>query len=110
MADVFRKLKNKSGETLTEVLVASLVACLGVVLFATMVSSSFHVLTMSEEKMQAFYAQENLAEKKDSPLATNVAIEINHPVDVTGICMSNDFSESNVSIYGGDEILSYAKE
>ena len=110
MINIFQKIKNKSGESLSEVMIAALVACLGVVLFATMVSSSFHILSIAEEEMQKYYAAENNAEKKDTPLATNVLYEIPHALEITGISESNDFSNMRITIYGGEDIMSYTKE
>ena len=59
---MINKLKSNAGETITEVLVASLIAVLGVLLFAMMVQSSFRIITTSEEKMKEIYEAESNAE------------------------------------------------
>lgn len=49
-----RRLKNNSGESITEVLVALLVSTLGIVLLAGMINSSTIMINNSKEKIASF--------------------------------------------------------
>ena len=60
---MMNRLKSTSGETIAEVLVASLVVVLGILLYATMVSSSFRIVTTAEEAMKKLYDTESVFEQ-----------------------------------------------
>ena len=61
---VLEKIKSSSGETIAEVLVASLVIALGMILFAGMVNASFRLLTREQEKYAEFIEGKNEFERK----------------------------------------------
>ena len=86
---MIQKLKSNAGETITEVLVASLVVVLGVLLYTMMVQSSFRIITKSEDKMQKIYAAESIFEQGTASgssveVAFNTISGISSPGDVSG--------------------------
>ena len=103
---MIRKLQSRSGETITEVLVASLVIVLGVLLFAMMVQSSFRIVSTSEEKVLAIYESESNAESGEgTPVGTAAPA-----LDYTGkgFLRDDDFKNlGNVTIYGNKDVKSY---
>lgn len=73
---MIKKLKSTSGETITEVLIASLVVVLGVLLYTMMVQASFRIITKSEETMHNLYAAESTIEYSISTGEANSTILI----------------------------------
>lgn len=61
-----KKLKSKSGESITEVLVALLVSSLGLMILAGMISSSFRLISGSRNAVERYVdAQNELVERDD---------------------------------------------
>ena len=54
-----RKLKNSRGETITETLVALLIASIALVMLASMISSTSSIVTTSTKAMQEYYNANN---------------------------------------------------
>lgn len=52
-----RKLKQRSGESLTEVLVALLIGTLALAMLASMIGSTTRLIRQSQETMEAYYAR-----------------------------------------------------
>lgn len=95
------KLHSSSGETLTEVLVASLVVVLGSILLATMVSASYRMIRNSEKSYDQYLAGQNMlashgavqTARTDSEGATegvSYSETSNESVDVNGSSYSVD--------------------
>ena len=108
------KIKNTSGETIAEVLIASLVVVLGVLLFATMVSTSFSIIQKSERKLKEIYGAESNAEiYSSSPSSTPASIQLSYGDEgtgqYTGLIKAGDLDGINVSICGSELIKSYKK-
>ena len=98
---MLKKLKSTAGETISEVLIASLVAVLGVLLFAMMVQSSFSIITSSEEKMQAFYEAESIVEeKKIDPIKQDKVTVKSLIPTVNGFVKDKSWNNILVSVYG----------
>ena len=101
---MINKLKSTAGETISEVLIASLIAVLGVLLFAMMVSSSFSIITSSEEKMQDFYEAESLAEQKTGTPVDTAEVTVTSTLPVSGFVSGKSWKEIPVSLYGGEGV------
>lgn len=72
-----RKLKQKSGETLAEVLVAVLVGSLSLALFAAMVGSSVKIIDESNDKLKEYYSEtNNTAQCLSTPTTGKVKLSI----------------------------------
>lgn len=103
------KLKSTAGETITEVLVASLVAVMGVLLYATMVMSSFNIINRAEERMKSFYeAESQLAEQNGEKVLAKVSIEGG---SFTGISEKDQVVDVDLyQVENGGDIKVYVKE
>ncbi len=68
------RLSSHRGETISEVLVASLVISLGMLLVATMISASFRILSREEKSYREYIEQKNIfetySESKDASTMT----------------------------------------
>ena len=53
------KLRSRRGESIAEVLVATLISAVALVLLASMIASSTNLIQRSENKLEAYYAQNN---------------------------------------------------
>lgn len=101
---VNNKLRNKSGETIAEVLVAGLVVMLGVLLFATMVSSSFRIISKSETKMKRIYEAESYVEGHTGSSETpSPHIAVTGFGDLNGFVIANDTKNIKVKVYKDKE-------
>lgn len=95
-------LQNTRGETITEVLVASLVVVLGVLLFATMVSSSYTIITNSEKRMLDIYDAESNAVNPDYPgRKSHGAHTVTFSLAKEGLLLKEDLP-SSVDVFGDD--------
>ena len=109
------KLKNTSGETIAEVLIASLVVVLGVLLYATMVSTSFHIITKSEDTMKKLYEAESALETESADVTTAGTSAVTFTVDgmsaFEGFTKKGDASGVTVIIVQANdsEIKAYKK-
>lgn len=54
-----RKIKSRKGESLAEVLIALLVSVLGLVLLASMITTSVNIVTKSKKSMEEYITAEN---------------------------------------------------
>ena len=107
---MIRKLRNNKGETITEVLVASLVVVLGVLLYAMMVNSSFHIINTAEEGMKKLYENESsleggTADKDDGKQVTFK----NGKTDalIGGISSPDDYRVVDVTVYHTESMKMY---
>ena len=98
---MINKLKSTAGETISEVLIASLIAVLGVLLFAMMVSSSFSIINSSEKKMQELYEAESIAEQKTgTPVGTATVTASSLLPTVNGFVSGKSWTNISVTLYG----------
>lgn len=96
---MIQKLKSNAGETITEVLVASLVVVLGVLLYTMMVQSSFNIITKAEDKMKKIYIAESIIEQGTSS-GSLVGVAFN---TISGISSTGDISGAKeVKVYVSD--------
>ena len=99
---MIKKLKSNSGETIAEVLVASLVVVLAVLLYTMMVQSSFRIITTSEKAMKEMYETESSIEAGEVTPSTAAA-----SFNVTGVSYPGDLNGVTVSLYTKSGIKSY---
>ena len=103
-----KKLKNQKGETIAEVLIASLVAVLGVILFATMVVTSYHIISESDRKMKEFYLSESEINAMTRKVGgSNASFEL-LPKYSGGFSVDGSISFP-VTVYGSESIKAYKK-
>ncbi len=112
-----RKLHNRRGESLAEVLVAMLVIALAVLLLASMVSAAGSIDMETRTQDTRFYKELSAAEQHQ-PFGTvpargyaiDIAVKEPGPPDpVTNEVTWDTKKElsANVTLYGGDHLLSY---
>ena len=70
---MLEKLKSNSGETITEVLIASLVVVLGVLLYSMMVISLVRIINTSNDKMKEIYSAESALEQGEGTSSDGIA-------------------------------------
>ena len=103
MNKIFR---DRSGETITEVLVSSLVVCLGVLLFAMMVQSSFRIVTDSETRMKDIYSAESNAESFASGTPGSITYSLSSS-SAKGLITEGDITDTaftEIRIYEDEKI------
>ena len=59
-----RRLKSRAGETITEVLIATLVSALGMALLAGMITASLSIMNRSRETALEYFESENALETR----------------------------------------------
>ena len=57
MNSLCRKLKNRAGETISEVLIALLISSLGLVMLASLITASSRTIGRSREALEAYYSE-----------------------------------------------------
>ena len=67
---IIKKLNRQSGETLTETLVALLIAALALVMLAGMISSTTRIVTRSRTTMNSYYAENNMVAEQGASEGT----------------------------------------
>ncbi len=65
-----RKMKNQSGETIAETLVALLISSIALMMLAGMINSTVNLVTKSEAKMGDYYTQNAKLENSEASSST----------------------------------------
>lgn len=85
---ITNKIRKQNGESLAEVLVALLVSLLGLVLLASMITSSVNIVTKSRDGMEKYVEKENtLVEQgssEEKPGTLSINAEGGAPYALTG--------------------------
>lgn len=104
-----QKLKNKKGETITEVLIASLIGCFGALLFATMSSASTKIIQRGMDALAEFTDIEQVMEVQESELYTkDIYIVDPHGTTMRFTHDSSDSNDGKVKVYGNEDKGIYA--
>ena len=106
---IISKLKNTKGETITEVLIASLIGGLGSLLFATMASASTKVISRGVDKLAEYTDIEQVMEVQENELFTrDIRIVDEHG---NASVFTLDEYEGKVKVYGDEDkgIYAYAR-
>lgn len=103
---IHRKLRERSGETLVEVLIALLIIALSSFLLAVMVSTAGNIDMTTRNRDREFYeelthADTRTVEEGGAPKDGNVVIAVDGEADPI---------EVEVNVYGGVGLASYAKK
>jgi hypothetical protein len=93
-----KKLKNKKGETIVELLAAILVGTLSVALLAAGIAAAGNIEKQSDQADTQFYQSLNAAEAKTDPVRTTTAT-VKEGARTVSI---------PIRVYGGDGAWSYA--
>lgn len=104
MKAIRRKLSSKLGDSIGEVLVALLISSLALMMLASMITSSTHLILNSKDKLESYYQQNNkLSSRTGTTTASSATIKFEgeaggYQVNIT--CYTNDK-------IGGKEVISY---
>lgn len=101
MKTIRKKLNSSKGETISEVLIAGLVVVLAFVMVMSLINTSYHVLTKTDEKMDEYYAERNAFETGSDASASgkvsisstgsgNAAQIVGDQIDVTVTTTTSD--------------------
>lgn len=105
MNKIFRKLRSRRGETLTEMLVSIVILGLSIAMMVTMIITSTHLAEQSTKKDKDYRDQLSAAEKQDGPGELGT-VKITTNDDSTGVSIE-------VKVFGEDadgSLKSYKKE
>lgn len=103
MSKYMKKLRNQSGETIAETLLALLISALALVMLAGAIGTASRVVTTSEKTMQAYYLTNN-------DLATpGVSSDENHSDKTVKGTATITISKVLVNETGGSFSIHYAK-
>lgn len=96
---VKKKLLNKKGETLVEVLVSTLLVALSMLGLSTMINVSRNIMETSDKAIKNMYENMNAIEQKKDDIKKSVSI-------------SSDFGTVSipVTVYVADDMASYELE
>ena len=109
------KMRSRSGETLTEILVAVLISSLAIALLVTMISVSSGMIDRSRNDLSEYYMRSNdLAEMQDSGLSAGVTTEtgtLSLKLNGAAVPLSTGKTSFNVKYYvndlEGSKVVSY---
>lgn len=102
MKTLFRKLKSQNGESIGEVLVATLIVALGSVMFASMVSTSERLIQRSDSAYKEYLEDYNSIEENplDPKKGTAASVKITSEDGSVGIQLN---ASEPVKVYQGSD-------
>lgn len=102
MSKILVKLRNNKGESIAEVLVASLVIALALILLVTMTMAAFRLTRKAENAFNDYYDSENHAEESAGQETSGYDLKIKHG--------TKEESQSDVTFYkNGDNIITFKR-
>lgn len=102
MNKILVKLKENQGESIAEVLVASLVIALALILLVTMTMASFRLTRKTENAFNDYYDSKNAAEESKGRKVSGYSLKIKHGTE--------EKSQSDVTFYqNGDNIITFKR-
>lgn len=109
---ILQKLRERSGESITEVLVAVLVSAVGLVLLAGMITATANLVEKSKNMMKDYVVSENTVVERYGSSGPEGTIEMKSGVQ--SIKLTDDHASASVKVVyfvnpgiGGVEVVSY---
>lgn len=99
MKSLLTKIRKSSGETLSESLVAIVIAALSMAMLSAMISASSHIIAKSTDDMDAYYSENNKIEMQKE--AAEDGAEEAEP-EAVGV-----YANGEISITGSDDADTY---
>ena len=107
---IMKKLRDHSGETIAETLIALLVSALALVMLAGAIGTAARVVTTSERTMQAYYlANNNLATPGDSGGTNDGSATIKIDKKIANETTGFSVQYTKNPVLGGKPVVAYAK-
>ena len=103
-ANILRKIKNRNGETIVEVLVALLISSLGMIMLANMIVTSTNLITRSKETLTAYanaQVSNKVIERSDSSAGSGT---VTMKVAASGGTISTVKINDDVDTYDGTDV------
>ncbi len=112
------KILSRRGETLTEVLVALLIACLAMAMLAGMIRTSVKIISSADGKMEDYYEAVNRLARKDTPDELSGTISLSYEDSLGGsvpikLIPNSDDVDINYytnSVLGETDVVSYERK
>lgn len=102
MKKILVKLSSNKGESISEVLVASLVIALALIMLVTMTMSAFRLTRNAENAFNDYYDSENNAETSAGEEAPGYSLKIEHG--------ESEQEQNDVTFYkNGDDIITFRR-
>lgn len=105
---VKKKLLNKKGETLVEVLVSTLLVALSMLGLSTMINVSRNIMETSDKAIKNMYENMNAIEQKKEKKSEKVSISISSDFGTVSIPVTVYVADDTV--YVADDMASYELE
>ena len=109
---VIKKLKSTKGESISEVLVASLIVALAFLMAASLITASYKIIQKTETKMSEYYSARNAYEARTAAdiKKTNASIVVAPDTTKTNTTSVSD-TVTGITVYvqtvGNDQYVSY---
>lgn len=71
-----QKIRSRAGESIAETLIALLIACLALLMLASMITSGARMITKSRNLMETYYSANNVLENHKRPESGSLTITI----------------------------------
>lgn len=102
MKKILVKLSSNKGESITEVLTASLVIALALIMLVTMTMSAFRLTRKAEDAYNNYYDSENNAETSAGQKVSGCSLKLKHG--------ETEQEENDVTFYkNGDDIITFRR-
>lgn len=102
MNKILVKLRSNRGESISEVLVASLVIALALIMLVTMTMSAFRLTRKAEDAFNDYYDSENNAETSAGEEVSGYSLKIKHG--------ETEKEQNDVTFYkNGDDIITFRR-
>lgn len=98
-----KKLKNKKGESIAEVMVGMLISVLGLVLLATAISAATNMVIKSKTKMANYIREENKLAGESTEEGAEGALQITDSIGTTVITLYDSAPASYTVRYAENE-------
>ena len=98
-------IKNQKGETITETLVATLIAALAMILFASMIVASKHIIELGEQNFKHYYEWNSKMSVKDDEVKNSNTgkVKFYHEDTEEPLVFGTDDNYYKVKIYFNQE-------
>ncbi len=116
MKQLGKKLRSRCGESIAEVLIALLIAALGLTLLAAMITSASRMIRMSKQNMEAYTATQNALVSRPSASINDVITVDSGKKATVSTKLTEDYdTDAGISVKSytisvtGKSVIAYAK-
>ena len=103
MFKIKKLIQNEKGESITETLVATLVASFALILLAGMLTSSVNIIKRSKTSMKTYYDSLNKMVRMEEPVSMKITVTeetgSSTDIDVNGYLNDGEHADKSVILY-----------